>query len=530
MSAFLKNRKVAYLCAVICTLLWGTAFPVIKFGYSIMSIPEDDIASKLVFAGLRFTLGGIMVYIFASAVSKKPVKMQKSDALPVILLAFIQTALQYLFSYIGVGYTTAANTSIITACMSFFVVLSAPLFFKNDRLTPLKIAGCAIGFAGVLAVNFSGMTEFSFSFLGEGFVLFSTLCAAAGNLITKGFMKNRNPMIITAFQLIIGGVVLLITGLMFGGRTALSSALNIFVLIYLAFVSAVAFTLWTAILRYHPVSRISIFNLLVPVFGTIWSGILLKENIFSIENFISLMLVCSGIVLVNLNITGKEKRKSSDFMKIKGIIFDMDGVLLDTEKLYVRFWCEAANLCGYKMEEKHALSIRSMARPFAIEKLKGYFGQDFDYHKVHNKRIELMDKYIEENGIETKNGALETLKYLKENNYKIALATATGIEKTEMYLKQAGLYEYFDRIVCACMVEKGKPKPDIYLKAAELLGLSPKECMAVEDSPNGIKSAYTAGCAAVMIPDLDLPDGQTKSKTVAVAKSLSDLPEILKQF
>lgn len=214
-------------------------------------------------------------------------------------------------------------------------------------------------------------------------------------------------------------------------------------------------------------------------------------------------------------------------MNIKGIIFDMDGVLLDTEKLYVRFWCEGANFYGYKMKEYHALSIRSMARPFAIEKLKGYFGVDFDYYKVHQKRIELMDKFIEENGIETKPYAKETLRFLKENGYKTALATATGIEKTETYLRQMGLYEYLDEIVCASMVSKGKPEPDIYLKAAELLGLNSNECIAVEDSPNGIKSASSAGCVTVMIPDLDLPNENTKKNTYKVLENLRELKEML---
>ena len=210
-------------------------------------------------------------------------------------------------------------------------------------------------------------------------------------------------------------------------------------------------------------------------------------------------------------------------MNIKGIVFDMDGVLLDTEKLYVKFWCRAAQFYGYNMQEFHALSIRSMARPFAIEKLKGYFGEDFDYYKVHDKRIELMDKYIEEKGIETKPKAFETLKYLKEKGLKIALATATGIEKTEKYLKMTDLYGFFDKIICASMVKNGKPKPDIYLKACKELGLLPKECIAVEDSPNGVISAYDAGLNTIMIPDLDTPDRATKERLFCICKNLEEL-------
>ncbi len=307
MSSILKNRKVAYLIAILCTLLWGTAFPVIKMGYNLMSIPENDIASKLVFAGTRFFLGGIMVYIIGLFIKRQPLKLNKTDLTPIILLAVVQTALQYLFSYIGVGYTTASNTSVITACMSFFVVLLAPLFFKNDRLTLLKIIGCVVGFAGVIAMNFKGFAGGNISFLGEGFVLFSTLCASAGNLITKGCMKNHDPVKITAFQLALGGLLLLLTGSALGGGIELNSVANITVLCYLALVSAVAFTLWTAILRYHPVSKISVFNLLVPIFGTVWSGILLNEPVFTIENAVALVLVCAGIVLVNLEIKNKRQ-------------------------------------------------------------------------------------------------------------------------------------------------------------------------------------------------------------------------------
>lgn len=217
-------------------------------------------------------------------------------------------------------------------------------------------------------------------------------------------------------------------------------------------------------------------------------------------------------------------------MKIKGIISDMDGVILDTEKLYIRFWCEAAQFYGYPMKLEHALSIRSMARPLAAEKLKSYFGNDFDYSAVHSKRVELMDKYIEENGIEAKKGSAEMLSYFKNNGYKIALATATAPERTEKYLKQLDLYKYFDKIVCASMVKTGKPKPDIYLLAAKMLELSPKECVALEDSPNGIKSANSAGCYTVFVPDLDEPNIEIKPLINYIAENLCDVKNIVEKI
>lgn len=216
-------------------------------------------------------------------------------------------------------------------------------------------------------------------------------------------------------------------------------------------------------------------------------------------------------------------------MKILGVISDMDGVILDSEKLYVRFWCEAANFYGYPMKTHHALSIRSMARPFAIEKLKGYFGEDFDYYVVHDKRIELMDKYIEQNGIEAKTGAKELLEYLKANKIKVALATATNPERTKTYLERVGLYDYFDEIVCASMVEKGKPEPDIYIYASQRLGLKPDECIALEDSQNGIRSASSAGCKTVMVPDLDGPAEEIMSLLYDVADGLCDVIRIIEK-
>jgi len=216
-------------------------------------------------------------------------------------------------------------------------------------------------------------------------------------------------------------------------------------------------------------------------------------------------------------------------MEIKAVIFDMDGVVLDTEKLYVRFWCEAANFYGYPMEEKHALSIRSLARPLASEKLKGYFGEDFNIDIVREKRIELMDSYIAENGIDLKPNAEYILKWLKEKGYKTAIATATPTDRAERYLKQVGVYKYFDKIISAKTVKKGKPFPDIYLKACEELSVKPENALALEDSHNGIKSASSAGCVTVMVIDLDGPNEETLELTYAVAEDLKEIKEILEE-
>ena len=216
--------------------------------------------------------------------------------------------------------------------------------------------------------------------------------------------------------------------------------------------------------------------------------------------------------------------------KIMGVISDMDGVILDSEKLYVRFWCEAADFYGFPMEKRHALGIRSTARPFAIERLQGWFGKDFDYDLVRNKRIELMDKYVSVYGIEAKPGAEALLEWLKENGYSVALATASPVDRATSYLSQVGLLRYFDEVCSARQVKYGKPKPDIYLYAADKLGLAPEKCLALEDSPNGARSAAAAGCRTVLVPDLDDPSEELKDLLFAPAENLKSVIGILTEI
>ncbi len=213
----------------------------------------------------------------------------------------------------------------------------------------------------------------------------------------------------------------------------------------------------------------------------------------------------------------------------RGVIFDMDGLMLDTEKLLARFWMQAAHEAGFPMQMEHVLGIRSLAAVYAKPKLQGIFGESFHYEAIRARRRELTAQHIAEHGIETKPGLHALLQYLKESGRKIAVATATDKERTDCYLHQAGVHHFFDAFVCGDMVTKGKPDPEIYLLACKALELPPGSCMALEDSPNGIRSAHAAGCKAVMIPDLSQPDKDVFPLLYSYCAGLLGVIDLLKE-
>ena len=296
---FFKKTFNVFIVAVLCTLLWGSAFPGVKIGYELLNIATDDLASKILFAGCRFGLAGIFTLLFAAFSERKFPLPNRNSIGGITLVGLIQTTLQYIFFYIGLSYTTGVKGSILNATSTFMIVILAHFAYRDDKITLKKAIGCLLGFGGVVLVNLGGGGFADFSFLGEGCILLSALTFAVGSLVSKNVAAKGAPATITAYQLMIGGAALIIIGLVFGGKITFPTLQAVLLFLYLALLSSVAFALWTALLKYNPVGKISIFNFLTPVFGSILSVLFLPDQGFNINIIFALILACSGIVLVN---------------------------------------------------------------------------------------------------------------------------------------------------------------------------------------------------------------------------------------
>ncbi|AUJ83210.1 MULTISPECIES: DMT family transporter [Enterobacter] len=294
------RRHVAYACATLCCLLWGSSYPAIKSGYELFQIATDDIPSKVVFAGYRFLFAGALLLLFALAQRKPIARLTPAQFGQLTILGLTQTSIQYTFFYIGLAYTTGVNGSIMNATGTFFSVLLAHFIYHNDKLSYNKTLGCILGFAGVMLVNFhSGLSEFHFVWNGDGFVVLAAFILSAATLYGKRISQTVDPTVMTGWQLAIGGLVLVIGGYVTGGTLEVHSFTAAAVLGYLTLLSSVAFALWSVLLKVNRVSMIAPFNFVVPVAGTVLSAIFLGENILDIKYAIALVLVCSGIWWVN---------------------------------------------------------------------------------------------------------------------------------------------------------------------------------------------------------------------------------------
>ena len=289
------------LLACLCCLLWGSATPAIKIGYEWFGIGAGDIASRILFAGVRFILAGILTAIFGSLIAGKPLFPQKSSWGMICKLGLVQTVFQYIFFYMGLAYTTGVKSAIINGSQTFITIVLACLVFRYEKLTMQKFLGCLIGFAGVIVINFdpSGLTG-GFTFRGEGAILIAAIAYALSSALVKNYSQKENPVVLSGYQFIFGGIIMTIVGALMGGKLTGWSFRSIILLLYLALISSVAYSVWGILLKHNPVGKVAIYSFTNPIFSVRLSFVFLHEtSSFGIELVVALGLVCCGIWLVN---------------------------------------------------------------------------------------------------------------------------------------------------------------------------------------------------------------------------------------
>ncbi len=298
----LQNIWVVLGLTMLSCALWGSAAPFIKLGYKYFSIPADHTFDIIFFAGIRFILAGILTIVFGSIIERKVLVPKRESWFNIVKLCLVQTVLQYFFFYVGLAHTSGAKGAILVGSNTFLTILVSCLVFRMEKLTPRKIIGCILGLAGIVIVNLTGEgLDFSFTLLGEGAVLFTQIMYAVSSVLIKKYSQNENAVTISGYQFFIGGIILSVIGFLCGGRIPQVTGTGICILLYLALVSSVAYTVWGILMKYNPVSRVAIFGFMNPIFGAVLSALLLGEvsQVFNWRSIAALLLVSAGILVVN---------------------------------------------------------------------------------------------------------------------------------------------------------------------------------------------------------------------------------------
>ncbi len=303
------SKNIVVVCgALLCCMLWGSAFPCVKLGYELFNVDTSSYPSLILFAGTRFTLAGVLVLIFGSMTRKKILLPKRKNIWRVGVVALFQTAIQYTCFYIGLAHLTGVKSSVLNGLGVFFTIIAACFIFRTEKFNLIKLLGCVLGFGGVLIMNLDGL-DFTFTFTGEGLIIMSGISAAMAAGFVKIFSRYEDTTTLCGWQFFCGGIALAITGAAAGGEFAPVSGASYGMLLYLAFLSACAFTLQGYLLKYNQVSKVAVFKSTNPLFGALFSAIILgeSEQLLHYTTLIALTLVCGGILAINLFGDGRGK-------------------------------------------------------------------------------------------------------------------------------------------------------------------------------------------------------------------------------
>jgi drug/metabolite transporter (DMT)-like permease len=284
--------------ALTAAIAWGWAFPLIKVGFSAFGITADMTGSKMLFAGIRFAIAGLIVLSVARSSGRSFQTSRRIDWRFILAFALMNTTLHYFFFYVGMSHSEGSRAAILNSLSTFLVVLLACACFKSDKLTSRKILGCTVGFCGILALNLGGAESGQFTWLGDGMIILNAICGACANLMTRGLSRRIDIFVGTGYSLSIGGLLLIISGLVFGGTLPQINMLGIICLILLIAISALGFALDNKRLSCNPVGKVAIYNSLIPIVGTVTSCLCLGET-FHMKYALAGGLAALGIYIIN---------------------------------------------------------------------------------------------------------------------------------------------------------------------------------------------------------------------------------------
>lgn len=288
------------LLAIFCAIAWAMAFPLIKIGFKSFAISEGDTADKTLFAGVRFFCAGLIVMLIGKLQGRSMRVSSVGGKLVILLFGLINTALHYFFFYMGLSHLSGSRSAIIDSLSSFLLIILSCMFFKDDKLSAAKLIGCLLGICGIVLINLDSSADFfaGISIMGDGMLVCSALCSAIGGMMTRLAAKKADPVAATGISLAFGGAMLIISGLVGGGSITKVTPTGILALVLLVIISAAGFGIYNQLICYNPVSKIAIFNALIPILGVIFSCLILGEP-FSVKYIIAGIIVASGIYIIN---------------------------------------------------------------------------------------------------------------------------------------------------------------------------------------------------------------------------------------
>lgn len=307
LSRLFQNKKTSLILALLVMFFWGSLFPTIKIGYQAFGVDTASVPSILLFAGVRFVVCGAVLLTFVGTRDRGLKTPNRGALLPIVLISLTAYVLHYFCTYVGISHLESSKTAILKQIGTLFIICFAFLFRKEDKFSVAKLVGGVLGFASILVVNLNGsslkLTVYDL------LVVSASICSVAGTVFSKNAYDHHDPMYVTAWAQLFGGIVLLAIGLATGGRFTNFTIGSVGVLAYMCFASCMGYGLWSQLLKYNDMSRLNTIKFTETLFSAVCSWAILGENIFRVEYLISFVLVCTGIMIGNGKLSLSKKAK-----------------------------------------------------------------------------------------------------------------------------------------------------------------------------------------------------------------------------